>query len=77
MKKYLNLAVENTRVVALRVPKETYVILLKRSKDWEMSVSSLIRELVIKVFNDTDKEEITKIKSYKKRGNTNGRGSSH
>lgn len=62
-----NLADKNTKVIALRVSLETYVILLKTSKDWEMSISSLVRELVVKVFNEQDIEEMNKIKSYKKR----------
>lgn len=68
MQKHSKSAEKKTHVVALRVPRETYVILLKTSKDWEMSISSLIRELVIKVFNEQDIEEMNKIKSYKKRG---------
>lgn len=58
---------ESTKIIALRVPKATHVILLERSKDWKMSVSSLLRELVIKVFNDNNAEEMNRIKSYRKR----------
>lgn len=68
MQKHLKTAEKNSQVIALRVPNETYAILLKTSKDWEMSISSLIRELVIKVFNEQDIDEMDKIKSYKKRG---------
>ena len=70
MKNHSNLSgsmQETTQVVALRVPHATYVILLERSKDWEMSVSSLIRELVIKVFHEKCDEEMNRIKSYRKR----------
>lgn len=77
MQKHSNLSAQNTRVIALRIPKQTYVILLKRSKDWEMSISSLIREMVIRVFNDNDKDEANKIKPYKKRWDVNDRGTRH
>lgn len=75
MQNHSNLAEKNTRVIALRVPNKTYLMLLKRSEDWEMSVSSLIREMVIKIFNDD--EEIHTIKSYKKRGNNDDGSTSH
>lgn len=61
---------EKSQVIALRVPKETYAIILERSKEWEMSVSVLLRELIVKVFND---QESNTIKAYKKRReNSNG-----
>lgn len=55
---------EKSRIIALRVPNKTYDILLQRSNDWQMSVSFLIRELVIRVFNE---QEIDTIKAYRKR----------
>lgn len=53
-----------SRVIGLRVPLSTYVILLQRSKDWEMSVSSVVRELILKLF---DENEINTIRNYKNR----------
>lgn len=54
-----------TEVVATRIPKDIYAILLDRSETWNMSISALVREVVVKVFSDD--QEIIKIKHYRKR----------
>lgn len=58
-----------TQVVAVRVSKRTYDVLVHKSKTWEMSISSLIREVIVKIFAEDDQ---TKIKTYRRRRRKNG-----
>ena len=51
-------------VVALRVPPKTYAILKERSIEWQMSVSGVVREVIIKIFNESDQKTM---KSYRNR----------
>jgi hypothetical protein len=56
---------KTTHIVAFRLPKNTYKALMQRSQDWNMSISSLIREVVIKIFSEDN--EFQTIKNYKPR----------
>lgn len=53
--------------IAFRVPEATYAILQERSKEWQMSVSGIVREVVIKIFNEADEGSI---KAYRNREKT-------
>lgn len=68
---------EKSKIVALRIPVSTYDIIVKQSIEWDMTISVLLREIVVNVF-DTEKNSM---KAYKRRGSdehsTNSRKARH
>ena len=56
---------DSSHVVSIRLPKTTYAKIACKSIDWNMSVSSIIRETVVAMFEEA--HDTVKIKDYKRR----------
>jgi hypothetical protein len=62
-KKTQKKAKDDTIPVTIRVPKLTHDILLNRSVEWDMSVSAIVRTIVMEVLVKDEKES-KRMKSY-------------
>lgn len=63
---------DKTKVVTLRIPQSVHATIVERSTEWDLTISFLVREVLVKVFTDDNLDTITPYRRRRSDGDEAG-----